>query len=128
MLAHDLLLAHPSICSELESQSLQMDMLKRQPINKLRYTTAVDTLAPLFDMAFFQDTVVETLQNATLGKVQCCNISVYIAVNVMHGWEVTTAPRAAEGEGWPVCCFRTTTRYCSCYCMLLTQIMYARFG
>ena len=44
-----------------------MDMLKRQPTNVLRYTTAVDILAPLFDMAFFQDSVVNTLQNATYG-------------------------------------------------------------
>ena len=69
MMAHGLLLAHPSICSELESLSLEMDMLRRQPVNKMRYTTAVDILAPLFDMAFFQDTVVQTLQNATYGKL-----------------------------------------------------------
>lgn len=77
MLAHDLLLAHPSICSELESLSLQMDLLKRQPVNKLRYTTAVDTLAPMFDMAFFQDTVMQTLQNANYGKVATYLCSLY---------------------------------------------------
>ena len=67
MAQFDLLLAHPSVCSDLESDSHLMDMLKRQPTNVLRYTTAVDILAPLFDMAFFQDSVVNTLQNATYG-------------------------------------------------------------
>lgn len=71
MSEHDLLLAHPSICSDLESQALQMDVLKRQPVNKLRYTTAVDILAPLFDMAFFKDTVVQTLQDASYGVLTC---------------------------------------------------------
>ena len=68
MAQYDLLMAHPSVCSDLESDSHLMDMLKRQPTNVLRYTTAVDILAPLFDMAFFQDSVVNTLQNATYGK------------------------------------------------------------
>lgn len=69
MSQYELLLAHPSLCSDLESQSLQTDMLKQQPVNVLRYTTAVDVLAPVFDMVFFQDTVVETLQNATFGEL-----------------------------------------------------------
>ena len=70
MMSHyELLLAHPSLCSDLESQSLQTDMLKQQPVNVLRYTTAVDVLAPVFDMAFFQDTVVQTMQNATFGAL-----------------------------------------------------------
>ena len=63
----ELLMAHPAVCSDLESDSHLMDMLKRQPTNVLRYTTAIDILAPLFDMAFFQDTVVHTLANATYG-------------------------------------------------------------
>ncbi len=67
MSQYDLLLAHPSTCSDLESESHVTAMLKRQPTNTLRYTTAVDILAPLFDMAFFQDTVLHTLQNATHG-------------------------------------------------------------
>ncbi|DBB15097.1 TPA: hypothetical protein ACH3X3_004108 [Trebouxia sp. C0006] len=67
MAQYDLLMAHPSVCSDLESDSHLMDMLKRQPTNVLRYTTAVDILAPLFDMAFFQDSVVNTLHNATYG-------------------------------------------------------------
>ncbi|KAA6420076.1 MAG: hypothetical protein FRX49_09925, partial [Trebouxia sp. A1-2] len=67
MAQYDLLMAHPSVCSDLESDSHLMDMLRRQPTNVLRYTTAVDILAPLFDMAFFQDSVVDTLGNATYG-------------------------------------------------------------
>ena len=67
MAQYDLLMAHPSVCSDLESDSHLMDMLKRQPTNVLRYTTAVDILAPLFDMAFFQDSIVNTLHNATYG-------------------------------------------------------------
>ncbi len=67
MAQYDLLLAHPSVCSDLESDSHLMDMLKRQPTNVLRHTTAVEILAPLFDMAFFQDSVVNTLKNATYG-------------------------------------------------------------
>ena len=72
MSEYELLLAHPSLCSDLESQSLQTDMLKQQPVNVLRYSTAVDILAPVFDMAFFQDTVVQTLQNATFGAPPHC--------------------------------------------------------
>lgn len=69
----ELMLAHPSLCSDLESQSLHTDVLKQQPINVLRYTTAVDVLAPVFDMGFFQDTVVQTLQNATFGALPACH-------------------------------------------------------
>ena len=69
MSQYELLLAHPSLCSDLESQSLYTDVLKQQPTNVLRYTTAVDVLAPVFDMGFFQDTVVQTLQNATFGAL-----------------------------------------------------------
>ena len=82
---YELLLAHPSLCSDLESQSLQTDMLKQHPVNVLRYTTAVDVLAPVFDMGFFQDTVVQTLQNATFGMLlpsecsSCCT-------NACQGW------------------------------------------
>ena len=85
MSEYNLLLAHPSICSDLESEAHLTDMLKRQPINTLRYTTAVDILAPMFDMAFFQDTVVQTLQNATHGKQphlsMLCNMA---AIFVLH--------------------------------------------
>ena len=71
MSQYELLLAHPSLCSDLESQSLQTDMLMQQPVHVLRYTTAVDVLAPVFDMAFFQDTVVQTMRNATFGALPC---------------------------------------------------------
>ena len=67
MAEYDLVLAHPSICSDLESQAHLNDLLKRQPTNRLRYTMAVDILAPLFHMPFFQDSVIPTLQNATYG-------------------------------------------------------------
>lgn len=68
MSTYSLLLAHPSLCSDLESDAHLPTLLQRQPISLLRYTTAVDILAPLFDMAFFQDSVIDTLQNATYGK------------------------------------------------------------
>ena len=63
-----LLLAHPSLCSELESYAPLMPVLQRQPVRILRYTTAVDILAPIFDVGFFQDSVVDALQNATYGR------------------------------------------------------------
>lgn len=67
MLDYNLLLAHPSICSERESLSHISALLKCQPHNVLRYTTAVDIIAPVFDTAFFQDSVLLTLDNATYG-------------------------------------------------------------
>lgn len=69
MSQYKLLLAHPAICSDLESQSLYTDTLKQQAVNFLRYSEAVDILAPVFDMSFFQQTVVQTLQNATFGML-----------------------------------------------------------
>lgn len=68
MSEYELLLAHPTICSDLESSAHLMDLMKRQPHNVLRYTTAVDILAPAFDTSFFQDTVIATLDNAVYGK------------------------------------------------------------
>lgn len=67
MFEYDLLMAHPSVCSEKESLSHVMDLLKCQPHNVLRYTTAVDIIAPVFDIDFFQDSVALTLENATYG-------------------------------------------------------------
>ena len=67
MFEYDLLMAHPSVCSAKESLSHIMDLLKCQPHNVLRYTTAVDIIAPAFDIDFFQDSVVLTLENATYG-------------------------------------------------------------
>lgn len=68
MLDYDLLLAHPSVCSERESLSHIMALLKCQPHNVLRYTTAVDVIAPAFDINFFLDSVILTLDNATYGE------------------------------------------------------------
>ena len=103
MSQYELLLAHPSLCSDLESQSLQTDMLKQQPANVLRYTTAVDVLAPVLDMAFFQDTVVDTLQNATFGELphskgtSACSMYVmayccFAALTLMHNYILLECP------------------------------------
>lgn len=67
MFDYELLIAHPSTCSQKESLSHLMDLLPRQPHNVLRYTTAVDIIAPAFDVDFFQDSVILTLENATYG-------------------------------------------------------------
>lgn len=73
-----LLMAHPSICSERESKS-HNDLLKCHPHSVLRYTTAVDIIAPAFDFNFFQHSVVPTLEMATYGvylsQVQRCNLA-----------------------------------------------------
>ena len=69
MSEYNLQLGHPSVCSDLESDAHLLELLRRQPTNVLRYTTAVDILAPVFDMTFFQDSVVQTLKNATYGQL-----------------------------------------------------------
>ena len=111
MAQYDLLMAHPSVCSDLESDSHLMDMLRRQPTNVLRYTTAVDILAPLFDMAFFQDSVVDTLGNATYGiplknKLQMgvklcitCMLQVAVQTGCTHAQIICLAKRAV----WCMC-------------------------
>ena len=101
MSEYDLLLAHPSLCSELESLSLQLTLLKRQPVNKLRYTTAVDILAPIFDMTFFQDTVVQTLQDATYGERQsngCSDFPLNYIVQCCSMWPNHCSPLAVQPQ------------------------------
>lgn len=128
MAQYDLLLAHPSVCSDLESDSHLMDMLKRQPTNVLRYTTAVDILAPLFDMAFFQDSVVNTLPNATYGmplksKLQ---MGVKLCITCMLQVEVHTGCTRAQIIGLARCAFWCMCHTCdtcflfsdSCNCLL----------
>ena len=112
MAQYDLLMAHPSVCSDLESDSHLMDMLKRQPTNVLRYTTAVDILAPLFDMAFFQDSVVNTLHNATYGMPPKKNlrIGVKTCILCMLQLEMRTDYTFAQ-----LICLARCTFWCMCH-------------
>ena len=64
---HRLDIAHPSLCSDLDSTSLNIEFLRNNPHRVLRLTSWVDSLAPLFSFSFFQGSVVATLENAHSG-------------------------------------------------------------
>lgn len=129
MLRYELVLAHPSICSGLESQSLHTDMLKQQPVNVLRYITVVDVLAPVFDVAFSQDTVVQTLRNATFGMLLMsrfgCNVHVSgfaftaianITRSILACWLVGFGLQALT-KGRSCKCISYIGNYLSCSCL-----------
>eukprot|EP00891_Asterochloris_glomerata_P006950 jgi/Astpho2/6950/Aster-01812 len=64
---HRLDIAHPSLCSDLDSTSLNIEFNRVNPHRVLRFTSWVDSLAPLFSFSFFQESVVATLENAHSG-------------------------------------------------------------
>ena len=102
MSEYNLLLGHPSVCSDLESDAHLLELLRRQPTNVLRYTTAVDILAPVFDMTFFQDSVLQTLKEATYGQLQT-----QIPPPVLH----QNMQELCEGHD-----------LCSCHCETLVKL------
>ena len=64
---HRLDIVHPSLCSDLDSTSLNIEFNRNNPHRVLRFTSWVDSLAPLFSFPFFQGSVVATLENAHSG-------------------------------------------------------------
>lgn len=67
---HRLDIAHPSLCSDLDSTSLNIEFNRVNPHRVLRFTSWVDSLAPLFSFSFFQESVVATLENAHSGGAE----------------------------------------------------------
>ncbi len=65
---HGLLLSQPVLCSWLESHTASWDMIKG-PTTVLRYTNFVEIMVPLFSMAVFNSTVINTMSHAETGKL-----------------------------------------------------------
>lgn len=60
-------LAHPSWCSPEDTVSWHMDLLRMHPTTLLRHTTYVETAAPLWSHAFWDQYVAPNLKDIDRG-------------------------------------------------------------
>lgn len=75
-------LAHLSWCSGLDSQSAHMIYMQILPVMILRYGTYVDAAAPIFSWTFFQETVLQTLEEAQTGTAALLCFTLYRPSNL----------------------------------------------